>query len=44
MKTRAVKGGGHLENWFSWDDEKIKKFLHESRWKAINNPKLITFN
>jgi len=44
MKTCVVKRGGHLENWFSDDDEKIEKFLHESSRKAINNPKLITFN
>jgi len=44
MKTRAVKRGGHLENWFSGDVEKIEKFLHESSRKTINNPKLITFN
>jgi len=44
LKTHAVKKGGHLENWFSGDDEKIKKFLHESRRKAINNKKLATFN
>jgi len=44
MKTGAVKRGGHLKNWFSGDDEKIEKFLHESSRKTINNPKLITFN
>jgi len=44
MKTRVVKKGGHLENWFSGDNEKIEKLLHKSRRKAINNPKLITFN
>ena len=40
MKTHAVKRGRHLENWFSGDDKKIEKFLHESSRKAINNPKL----
>ena len=44
MKADAVKRGGHLENWFSGDDGKIEKFLHESSRKAINNPKLITLN
>jgi len=44
MKTHLVKRRVHLENWFSGDDEKIEKFLHETSRKAINNPKLITFN
>jgi len=44
MKTRVVKRGGHLENWFSGDDENIEKFLHELSRKAINNPKVISFN
>ena len=39
-----MKRGGHIENLFSRDDEKIEKFLHESSRKAINSPKLITFN
>jgi len=43
MNTRAIKRAGRLENWFSDDNEKIEKFLHESSRKAINNPKLITF-
>jgi len=44
MKTRVLKRSGHLEAWFSGDDEKIEKFLHESSRKAIKNPKLISFN
>jgi len=40
----CCKRGGYLANWFSGDDEKIEKFLHESSKKAINNPKLVTFN
>ena len=40
----VVKRGGHLENWFPGDDEKIEKFLHESSRKVINNPMLIPFN
>jgi len=43
-KTRATKRVGHLENWFSGDDEKIEMFLYESSQKAINNPKLIFYN
>jgi len=44
MKTRGVKRGGRLESWFVGEDEKIGKYLHETSRKAINNPKLITFN
>jgi len=31
MKTCGVKRGGHLEGWFSREDEKIDKYLHETR-------------
>jgi len=44
MKTRGVKRGGRLEGWLAGEDEKIEKYLHETSRKAINNPKLITFN
>ena len=44
MKTRGIKRGGHLEGWFSGEDEKIEKYVHETSWKMINNPKLVTFN
>jgi len=43
-KSHATKRVGHLETWFSGDNEKIEKFLYESSQKAINNPKLISFN
>jgi len=43
IKTRAVRRGGRLA-WFSGEDEKIEKYLHETSRKAINNPKLISFN
>jgi len=44
IKTRAVRRGGRLEAWFSSEDEKIEKYLYETNRKAINNPKLISFN
>jgi len=44
IKTRVVRRGGRLEAWFSGEDEKIKKYLHEASRKAINNQKLIFFN
>jgi len=44
MKTRGVKRGGRLESWFSKEDEKFEKYLHETSRNAINNPKLISFN
>jgi len=37
IKTRAVRRGGRLEAWFSGEDEKIEKYLHETSRKAINN-------
>ena len=40
----AVRKGGRIEAWFSGEDEKIEKYLHETSRKAINNPKLISFN
>ncbi|KAK7353684.1 hypothetical protein VNO80_19135 [Phaseolus coccineus] len=30
MKTRGVKRGGRLEKWFSGEDDKIEKCLHET--------------
>jgi len=30
--------------WFSGEDEKIEKYLHETSRKTINNPKLISFS
>ena len=44
MKSRGVKRSGRLEGWFAGEDEQIEKYLHETNRKAINNPKLITFN
>jgi len=44
IKTRAVRRGGRIEAWFSGEDEKIEKYIHETSMKAINNPKLISFN
>jgi len=44
MKTHGVKRGGCLESWFSGEDEKIEKYLHETSRKTTNNPKLISFN
>jgi len=44
MKTRGVKRGGRLEGWFLGEEEKIEKYLHETSRKAINNPKIISFN
>jgi len=43
-KTRVVRRGGRIEAWFSGEDEKIEKYLHETSRKAISNPKLISFN
>jgi len=47
-KSKASKGfshtrGGHLEAWFSGDDERIAIFLHEMRKQNINTPKLVDF-
>jgi len=42
MKTRVEKTGGRLESWFSREDVKIEKFLHEMSMKAINNLKIIS--
>jgi len=42
MKNRGVKRGGCLEGWFSGEDDKIEKYLHETSRK-MNNPKLVTF-
>jgi len=44
MKSKGVKRSGRLEGWFAKEDEKIEKYLHETSRKAINNPKLVTFN
>jgi len=44
MKSKAIKRSGRLENWFSGEEEKIDRYLHETSKKVINNPKLITFN
>jgi len=44
MKSKGVKRSGRLESWFVGENQKIKKYLHETNRKAINNPKLITFN
>jgi len=44
IKTRVVRRGGRIEAWFSVEDEKIEKYLHETSRKTINNPKLISFN
>jgi len=43
MKTRGVKRGGPLEGWFSREDDKIEKYLHETSIKIINNTNLVTF-
>jgi len=43
MKTRWLKRGGSLEGWFSGEDDKIEKYLHETSRKMINNLKLVTF-
>jgi len=43
VKTRVVRRGGRIEAWFSGEDEKIEKYLHETSRKTINNPKLISF-
>ena len=42
IKTRIVRRGGRIEAWFSDEDEKIEKYLHETSRKTINNPKLIS--
>ena len=44
MKTRAVKRGGQLQSWFSSENDKIERYLHEISTKIIKNPKLISFN
>jgi len=44
MKTCGIKRGGGLKEWFSGEDEKIEKYLHETSRKVVNNPKLISFN
>jgi len=44
IKTRVVRRGGRIEAWFSGEDEKIEKYLHETSRKTINNPKVISFN
>jgi len=44
IKTREIRRGGRLEAWFSGEDEKIEKYLHETNRKVINNPELISFN
>jgi len=44
MKTRVVRKGGRLENWFSREGEQIEKYLHETSRKVINNPKFISFS
>ena len=44
MNTRGINRGGCLEGWFSRENEKIEKYLHKTRRKMINNPKLVTFN
>jgi len=46
-KYRATKGttkAGHLETWFSGDNEKIESFLHEMNIKVFYTPKLLSFN
>jgi len=43
IKTRAVKRGVQIEAWFSGEDEKIEKYIHETSRKTINIPKLISF-
>jgi len=42
MKTRVVRKGRHLENWFSREGEQIEKYLHDTSRKVINNSKLIS--
>ena len=45
-KSRAIKGTtrvGHLETWFSGDNEKIESFLHEMSKKVINTSELLSF-
>jgi len=44
VKTHGIKRGERLKGWFSGEDEKIEKYLHETSRKMINNPKLATFN
>jgi len=43
-KSRAIKRAGHLENWFSGDNDNIEKFMLEISRKVINTPKLLSFN
>ena len=40
----VLRRGGHIEAWFSGEDEKIEKYLHETSRKTINNPKFISFD
>jgi len=44
IKTRVVRRGGRLESWYFGEGEQIKKYLHETNRKVINNPKLISFS
>jgi len=43
MKTRVVRSGGKLEDWFSRESELIDKYLHETSRKIVNTPKLVSF-
>jgi len=43
MKTKVVRSGGKLEDWFSGESELIYKYLHETSRKIINTPKLVSF-
>jgi len=35
---------GILENWFAGDSEAMTKFIHETRRKQINVPKVLEFS
>jgi len=32
-----------VESWFSGESKLIEKFLHETSWKIVNTPKLVSF-
>jgi len=43
MKTKVVRSGGKIEEWFSGESEQINKFLLEISRKTINTPKFVSF-
>ena len=39
-----MRSGGHLEGWFSGDNELIERYRFETNKKVINNPKVVSFD